>query len=181
MTASPLPADPSEVARLSDVARLAEIARLGLDREEQSQHLRGIVDDVAAHLDQPWAWITIFLDDTQVFAATHGDFDLAAKANGVPNQRGLDPATFRDGEPVAFADLLLVEAYRENPNVTEYGSRNFVGVPLISRSGFLLGVLCASGTQPREYDAAEVAFLQEKAAEALVWLSPVWLSGPTPA
>ena len=87
MTASPLPADPSEVARLSDVARLAEIARLGLDREVQSQHLRGIVDDVAAHLDQPWVSITIFL----------------------------------------------------------------------------------------------VAFLQEKAAEALVWLSPVWLSGPTPA
>jgi len=51
--------------------------------------------------------------------------------------------------------------------VTVGGMRAYLGAPLISHTGHVLGGLCGLDVQPREFASEDVAFVRERAVEVV--------------
>jgi GAF domain-containing protein len=148
--------------------RLLDIARLGLDLEAERQYLRDIVESVAVHLDTPFVMIDVLLDDAQVFLAGYGPVPAwIDEVGGTPLEWAFCKPLVAERAPRAVADLAADPMFRDNPLVTVEGVRAYVGAPLISHRGHVLGGICGLDVRPRSFSATEIAFLQEMAAETV--------------
>jgi GAF domain-containing protein len=153
---------------LHAIDRLREVARLGLDREQARPYLQDIVDEAAARLGAPIALADVLLDGAQVFIAGHGPVpDWIAQATGTPVEWAFCRPFVADRQPRVVPDLTADPQWRENPLVTVDGARAYIGVPLISHQGLVVGGICAVDMQPREFPSDAVAVLQRLADEAM--------------
>jgi GAF domain-containing protein len=150
------------------VDRLLDIARLGLDREAERGHLQDIVARVAARLCTPFAVIDVLLDDAQVFLAGAGTTPAwIVEVGGTPIEWAFCTPLIGERVPRVVPDLTVDPMFRGNPLVTIEGVRSYVGAPLISHRGHVLGGICGLDVRTRDFVPAEVAFLQEMAAETV--------------
>ena len=148
--------------------RLLDVARLGLDREADRVHLQDIVETVAVRLDTPFVIIDVLLDDAQVFLAEHGPVPAwIAEVGGTPLEWALCTPLITERAPRVVPDLTADPMFRDNPLVTVEGLRSYIGAPLISHRGHVLGGICGVDVRTREFAPAEIAYLQEMAAETV--------------
>jgi GAF domain-containing protein len=154
--------------QLRSADRLRDVARLGLDRELARPYLQQFVDEVADRLGMPIALADVLLDEAQVFVAGHGPVpDWIAEASGTPIEWAFCRPFVSDRRPRVVPDLSADPMFRDNPLVTVEGARAYIGVPLVSHQGHVVGGLCAVDMQPREFDADAVALLERLAAEVV--------------
>ncbi|XVV11386.1 GAF domain-containing protein [Actinoplanes sp. CA-131856] len=148
--------------------RLLDVARLGLDREEPRPCLQEIVDQVAERLGAPFALIDVLLDGAQVFLAGHGPVPpWIAEAGGTPIEWAFCRPFLTDPRPRFVRDLSEDPMWRDNPLVTVEGARAYIGVPLISRRGHVIGGLCALDLAPRDFPAESIATMERLADEVI--------------
>lgn len=153
---------------LQSADRLRDVARLGLDREQTRPWLQEIVDEVADRLDMPIALADVLLDEAQVFVAGHGPVPAwIAEAAGTPVEWAFCRPFVADPSPRALPDLAADPMWQTNPLVTVEGARAYIGVPLVSHRGHVVGGLCAVDMQPREFEPAAIALLERLAAEVV--------------
>ncbi|XVU24034.1 GAF domain-containing protein [Actinoplanes sp. CA-054009] len=153
---------------LPDHDRLLDVARLGLDREEPRPYLQEIVDRVAARLEAPVALIDVLLDGAQVFLAGHGPVPAwIAEAGGTPIEWAFCRPFLTDRRPRFVRDLSKDPMWRDNPLVTVEGARAYLGVPLISHRGHVVGGLCAVDLAPRDFPEGSTALMERLAAEVI--------------
>lgn len=153
---------------MKTVDRLLDIARLGLDREAERGHLQDIVGAVAVRLDTPFALIDVLLDDAQVFLAGFGATSAwVAEVGGTPIEWAFCTPLIGERVPRVVPDLATDPMFRDNPLVTIEGVRAYIGAPLISHRGHVLGGICGLDMRTREFAPAEISFLQEMAAETV--------------
>jgi len=158
-------ADPFGVRRPD---RLADVARLGCDREVDRHYLHDLVERAALLLGTPFALIDVLLDDAQVFLASVGPLpEWVRLAGGTPLEWAFCGPLVRDRAARSVTDLADDPLFRDNPLVTVAGVRAYAGAPLISNTAQVLGGLCGLDLQPRVFDAAALAGLQELADEAV--------------
>ena len=69
-----------------ETKRLEEISRLGLHHLGKDAVLQGMVDEAAQALDMPTALISIVLDSSQHFVASHGLTGWLAQTQGTPRE-----------------------------------------------------------------------------------------------
>ena len=148
--------------------RLREVARLGLDREVARPYLQEIVEEVADRLDVPIALADVLLDEAQVFVAGHGPVpQWIAEASGTPIEWAFCRPFVSDRTPRAVPDLTADPRWADNPLVTVDGARAYIGVPLVSSQGHVVGGLCAVDVQPRDFAPNAIDMLQRLAAEVV--------------
>ena len=156
---------------MRSVGRLLDIARLGLDREAERGHLQDIVVAVAARLDTPFALIDVLLDDAQVILAGFGPApDWVAEVGGTPIEWAFCRPLIDERAPRVVPDLTADPMFRDNPLVTVEGVRAYIGAPLISHHGHVLGGICGLDVRTREFTRADVGFLEGMAAETVARL-----------
>ncbi|WIM92592.1 GAF domain-containing protein [Actinoplanes oblitus] len=151
---------------LDQPGRLNEIAELGLDREQSRPWLSDLVEVVAVELEAEIALATILLDRAQAFAAGHGLPGWLTEAGGTPIEWSFCTAMLGQRSICVINDLTADPAGQDNPLVTVAGVRAYIGAPLMSPRGYVLGGLCALGLRPRQFTTDQVVFLQNMAAEA---------------
>ena len=150
------------------VDRLIDVARLGLDREDGRYYLVEIVDTVAERLGIPFVMIDVLLNDAQVVLAGHGPMpEFITESGGTPLEWAFCQPLVTGRQPRAVTDLTADPMFRDNPLVTIGGLRAYAGAPLISHTGHVLGGLCSLDVRPRPFEAAELAFLGQMAAEVV--------------
>jgi GAF domain-containing protein len=150
------------------VGRLLDIARLGLDREAERGHLQDIVQTVSVRLDTPFALIDVLLDDAQVILAGFGATPAwVAEVGGTPIEWAFCTPLIEERAPRVVPDLTADPMFRDNPLVTVEGVRSYIGAPLISYRGHVLGGICGLDVRTREFTSAEIDFLQGMAAETV--------------
>ncbi|MDP3340390.1 sensor domain-containing diguanylate cyclase [Frigidibacter sp.] len=67
----------------------------------------------------------------------------------------------RRNEPMLVPDATEDPRFAMNPLVTgDPGIRSYLGIPLTTPDGYNLGALCAIDTQPRRFDATQIAVMQ---------------------
>ncbi|MFI1989196.1 GAF domain-containing protein [Actinoplanes sp. NPDC020271] len=154
--------------QLSDRGRLHEIARLGLDREEHRPYLTEVVDEVAERLGTPFAVLDVLLDDAQVFLAGHGPMPpWIAEVGGTPIEWAFCTPMLEHRESHVVDDFTTEPGYCTNPLVTVEGVRSYIGAPLISSAGFVLGGLCAIDVRRRDFDDRDRRYLTDMAVRTV--------------
>lgn len=147
--------------------RLAEIASLDLFGPDLVGLLEEFTEAVAVRLGLPASLVSIVLDDTAVFAAATGTEGWLAPAGGMPRDWAFCRHAVDRGRPLVVEDALLHPSLAESSPVVEAGVRCYLGVPLVSSRGFVLGTLCALGTRARRFTEGDLEDL-DLLAEQLV-------------
>src|SRR6185369_2158983 len=79
--------------------------------------------------------------------------------------RGLSRSVLQTGRPVMVPDIM---ARQNEIKATRHGFRGYVGVPLLARSGEVIGVLRILTYHARDFNEDEVELLQQLAAGAAI-------------
>ncbi|BCJ42284.1 hypothetical protein GCM10010168_87170 [Actinoplanes ianthinogenes] len=154
--------------QLHDTARLREVARLGLDREAPREYLAGMVEEVSGRIGTPFAVLDALLDDSQVFLAGCGPIPAwAGEVGGTPVEWAFCTRLLTGGKPLFIPDTAQDPEHRDNPLVRVEGVRSYIGAPLISTNGHVVGGLCALDVQPRQFAEADLAYLAGMADETV--------------
>jgi signal transduction histidine kinase len=155
MKAAPIPPDDEE--------RLAELYRYALLDTPVEQAFEDLTALAAHILDVPISLVSLVDRDRQWFKS----------------RRGLSAAqTARDvsfcGHAVASKDVLVVsnafedERFADNPLVTDEPRVVFyVGVPLITSTGYALGTICGIDHEPREVSREQLDLVSGLARQAM--------------
>ncbi|BCY14357.1 GAF domain-containing protein [Actinoplanes sp. L3-i22] len=153
---------------LRDRERLREVARLGLDREENRDYLGDVVKSVANRLGTPFALADALLDDAQVFLAGCGPVpEWITEANGIPIEWAFCTSLLAERSARTVGDFTTDPEHHANPLVTVEGVRSYIGAPLISSTGFVLGGLCALDLRRRSFNDLDLEYLTEMAGETV--------------
>ncbi|WP_229069283.1 GAF domain-containing protein [Actinoplanes sp. DH11] len=152
---------------LRDPARLREVARLGVDREAPRDYLAELVEQVAVRIGTPFAVVTVLLSDAQVFLAGYGPMpEWLGEAGGTPIEWAFCRPLLRQRGPHYVNDFTTDPEYRHNPLVTVEGVRSYIGAPVVSARGQILGSICGLDLCPRDFDAGQLRDIQNLAGEA---------------
>jgi|GEM_PF-1546290 len=83
--------------------------------------------------------------------------------------RGLSRSVIQTGQTIIVSDM-LAENIQDRPAMTRHGFRGYVGVPLFSRNGEVIGVLRVLTYHDRHFTQDEVELLQQLAGGAAIAL-----------
>jgi GAF domain-containing protein len=148
---------PAEEEERQKAVELSGVLRRGGDR-----HLQEIVERAAARFHAPIAAISIIDRDRQWFVAKTGvETDETPRAVSFCAH-----ALHRPGEPLLVPDAQKDLRFQGNPLVTGAPHiRFYAGVPLVDRTGYILGALCVIDPSPRagKVDLFELSLLAREA------------------
>jgi len=141
--------------------RNAELARydiLGTPSEREFDD----VADIAAYLAGSEMAYVSFMDDTSLwFKAAHG-----FTARKIPREQTYCQFVLQNERPVAIPDTDKEKIYVPvTPEGLAQQIRFYVGVPLRSQSGYVLGTLCVADRTPRKVPDQLVPMLEKLAAQ----------------
>ena len=147
------PVDPGEARRL---AALDQLQLLGTGREERFDRITRMAQRV---FDVPIATVTLIAEDHLWFKS----------AQGMPVDRADRQSSFCDRTMAlrrthVVPDALQDPAYADAPAVAGPPHvRFYAGHPLTGPGGTVVGTLCLFDTEPRSFDARDLAVLEELA------------------
>ncbi|BCY12644.1 GAF domain-containing protein [Actinoplanes sp. L3-i22] len=153
--------------RLAAPARLQELARYDLAADE----LRSVLDKVAERsaklLETPVSLVSVLSADAQQIIGSYGLGEWIATAQGAPAEWAVCSRTVLNGEPYCVADFSDDPVHAANPFLTTVGLRSYLGVPLATPGGVMLGAHCVVDSKRRIYTDVDLAVLTDSAEEAM--------------
>ncbi|GIE87628.1 GAF domain-containing protein [Actinoplanes regularis] len=156
--------------RLAEASRLAELARYDLS----GASLRATLDEVAERsaklLETPVSLVSVLDADTQRIIGAYGLGDWEAVAQDAPAEWAVCSRTVLNGEPYCVTDFGADPAHAANPFLATTGLRSYLGVPLATPDGVMLGAHCVVDRRRRIYTDVDLAVLSDSADEAMAAL-----------
>jgi len=151
-----------ELARsVSDQTRLSVLAsRLLLDTPPEERFDR-ITRLAAAALRAPVALISLVDDRRQFFKSAYGLPAPWSQCRETPLSHSFCKHVVATGESFVVDDATSSERVAGNPAISELGVRAYLGHPIRSPEGEVLGSLCVIDTQPRRWTDADRAVLAD--------------------
>jgi diguanylate cyclase (GGDEF)-like protein len=138
-------------------ARLEALDRLDILDTPREESFDRIARMVRRALDVPVAIVSFIDNHRQWYKACYGlDVQDADK------QTTFCRMVLADRAPVIVTDAATDERVRDNPHVlARRGVRFYIGVPLTTRDGHILGTLCVIDYKPREPRPGDVEILKD--------------------
>lgn len=135
-----------------DPQRLAALARYDLRSPAAREALDGLAERAANLAGSPIGLVSVVLDDAQFFAGRHGLDGWLDAVGGTPIEWSFCADVVRSEDALEVPDAHANARYATNPLVTEDGVRCYLGVPLRTEDGHVLGSLCVIGTDERQFE-----------------------------
>ena len=157
----PMSADPD---LLGDPARVSAVRRL-LAQGTSASGLDRLTRLAADLLQAPFCQVSLIAEE-QVIASVFG-VALRPDQRVGPAAESLCSVTVTLGAPFAVSDARLDERVRDLPPVTSGAVRAYLGVPLLTSTGLVLGALCVFDPEPRTWTAHDVGVLAELGTSAI--------------
>jgi GAF domain-containing protein len=155
-------------AALYNPARLSAVRATGLLGAGENPALSRLANAARCALASPVAVITV-LDASRHWVV--GQSGLPAEApRSMPFRSSIMPDQVMAGSPVVLEDALRAPTSAALQAFVDSGQRAFAAVPLISRSGHVLGSLWVADTVPRSWSAEELKLLGDLAVGAVAEL-----------
>jgi GAF domain-containing protein len=117
-------------------------------------------------LDVPISLVTIVEEDRQRFPGQVGLAEPWATRRETPLSYSFCKHVVAAGAPVEIVDAREDDRVRDNPAIPEFGIVAYLGVPLASPDGTVLGSVCAMDQRPRTWTADDRALLTDLCAAA---------------
>jgi two-component system, cell cycle sensor histidine kinase and response regulator CckA len=156
--------------RLNDVERLAAVAGLGLVAAPGSPEFDRLTDLTRRVLGVPVALVTLVHAERQVLVSCPGLRDPWRTAGETPISHSFCRHTIETGEPLVVNDANRHPILRANPAIEALGVVAYLGIPLITGDGHVLGTLCAIDHRPREWTEQEIGIMRGLAASVMTKL-----------
>ena len=171
-----MPESGAKIPSLHPDAQLKHANRLTvLDR---AQLLRAIEGDIsfdqmsalaARTLRVPLALVSMVADDIQFFKGLHGTLPEPFQSDrGTPIRFSFCQHVAATGQALVVTDAREHPLVLDNPAIEALTVIAYLGVPLTTASGHVLGSFCVIDHQPRQWTAEEVEILRGLAALAMV-------------
>jgi GAF domain-containing protein len=168
-TPEPAPADPPEPV-LSGPERLALLVRTGLMEGERDAVLDGIAGAARRVVRVPVALVSLVDHERQVFACALG----LPEPWATTRETALSHSFCRHA--VVRRAALVVEDARRHPDlrhnlaIRDLGVVAYLGIPLATSDGTVLGTLCVIDHEARRWTAQEVELVSDLATAAAAHL-----------
>ncbi len=152
---------------LDDPARLAAVRRIVVPgpRSEALDRLTAL----AANLLRASSAQVSVIGEHQLVLGLSGP-DLAEEEWGGPREDSLCTVTVRSDGPLAVSDALTDPRVSALPPVVGGRIGSYLGVPLVTSDGHVLGALCVYDDEPRAWSPEQVGILGELAASVVAEL-----------
>lgn len=161
-------------------SRLYEEAR---EREDMETLLKELSQDIAVlDVDALMQKLTLKVrevlkaDVSDVRLMVDGEWRSVGVSGAEPGSlqpsglgRGLSRSVIQTGQPVVVADIIATNPQAAR-TAARHGFRGYLGVPLFSRNGDVIGVLRLLSYRPRDFNQEEVELLQQLAGGAAIAL-----------
>lgn len=135
---------------LSDPARMREVRAVDLgDRRER--RLDFICATASDLLQTPVVHMTIVSEREQCYVAAHGLPEGLADARSIGLEYSICQYVVALGSTLVVRDALQERFLTGNLAVTEWGVRSYLGEPVRSPAGPVLGSFCALSYEPRDW------------------------------
>lgn len=158
----PLRSDP-----VHDADRLAALRALGLLDGPASPAFDRLTRLAAKVVRAPVALVSLVDDDRQFFASSRGLCEPWASCRQTPLSHSFCQHVVRSGDPLVIPDARRDPLVRGNRAIPELGVSAYLGMPLTTAAGHVLGSLCVIDDRPRDWDEDEVETLRDLAAAVM--------------
>lgn len=130
---------------------------LGLMDSRMDQSLLNIIELAARVLDAPSSFASILEHhkSRQFFPACFGLPDELEEKRETPIDESICRFVQADQKTVAICDLLLDERTKDNPLVHRHGLRSYIGTPIHTVSGKVIGALCCMSNRPNQWTSVD--------------------------
>ncbi|MBD0319656.1 MAG: GAF domain-containing protein, partial [Gemmatimonadetes bacterium] len=147
-----------------DAARLSELRATGLLDSPAEEVFDRLTRLAARLLDAPVSRVTLVSDDRQFFKSHAGP---PAESRETPLSHSYCRHVVASGETLVIGDAREHPLVAGNPAIAEYDALAYVGVPLRTGNGHVLGTLCVVDHQPRAWTAEQAETLEVLAASVM--------------
>lgn len=148
---------PRSMKNDNEQGRLQEFERVNPLAHASDASFNTITKLVQATLDIPCVAISLIDRDTRHLKAKQG-FDLAS----TPRSEAICEQILRSKSPLAITDLTEETRFAgASAEGSSLGLRAYIGAPLVTDSGHILGALCAFDTRPRNFSAEQIERLTQ--------------------
>jgi hypothetical protein len=155
---------PSAVHAPARLRELRGTQLLDSPAEESFDRLTRLTSTV---LNVPIALVSLVDDDRQFFKSCLGLPQPWARQRQTPLSHSFCQHVVESGEPLVISDAREHPVLRDNLAIRDIGVIAYMGVPLITPSGNVLGTLCAIDHQPRHWTTEQVEILSNLAGSVL--------------
>ncbi|CAA9340547.1 MAG: diguanylate cyclase/phosphodiesterase (GGDEF & EAL domains) with PAS/PAC sensor(s) [uncultured Gemmatimonadetes bacterium] len=145
-------------------ARLAELRATGLLDSPADEAFDRFTRLAARLLNAPIALVSLVDADRQFFKSHVGLSGAAADTRQTPLSHSYCRHTVATGNTLAIPDARLHPLVHDNPAVAECGAIAYLGAPLHSADGHVLGTLCVVDHRPRSWSAEQTETIEALAA-----------------
>ncbi|NML13382.1 histidine kinase dimerization/phosphoacceptor domain -containing protein [Azohydromonas caseinilytica] len=147
-------------SRLDDPERLAALRRTGLMDSEPEESFDRFTRLAAHSLQVPLCLISLVDERRQFFKSAYGLPEPWASLRQTPLSHAICQYVVTSGQVQEIADTRADARLRDSPAVTELGVGAYLGVPLATPDGQVLGSFCVIDHQPRAWRAQDRATLE---------------------
>ncbi len=125
-----------------------------------SEPLDRLTSLVAKVLRVPLALVSLVSHERQAFLGMHGTLPQPFHLRETPLSHSFCQHVVTTAQPLIIHDALIDERVRDNPAIRDLSVAAYMGVPLITSDGQVLGSLCAIDTVPRHWADDDVEMLR---------------------
>ncbi|MES2522267.1 MAG: PAS domain S-box protein [Gemmatimonadota bacterium] len=162
---------------LSDRGRLAAIHATRLVDQPSSEALDSLTRLACRLVAAPIALVTMVEVERQFFAAACGLQEPEATRREIPISHSLCQQVVTSGEQLVVGDACSDRRVCDNPAVVDFNIGAYLGVPLRTPDGFVLGSFCVLDTREREWTADDIAVVEDLARAAMADLQGRTVAG----
>ena len=161
---------------IENPARLEALENSGLLDTPPEERFDRVTRELAGALHAPGALVSLVDADRQFFKSRiDAKFDPDGKNaddRETPLAYSFCKHVVGGGEPLVVEDAQLNAVVRGNPAIESAGVRAYLGVPLRTQSGQVLGSLCVFDREPREWSDEDLQRAQQAARDVMLEISP---------
>ena len=149
---------------LNDPDRLAELSATGLLDSEPDESFDRLTRMVIRLLNVPVSLVSLVDNRRQFFKSQHGLPAPIAEERQTPLTHSFCQIVVNEGAPLSVTDALNDPRVCDNLAIPDLGVAAYLGFPLITASGHVLGSLCAIDTKPRQWTDDDMRLMADVAA-----------------
>ncbi len=153
--------------QLRDPERLAALQQLGLLDSPPDPAFDRLTRLAATVIGTPIALVSLVDRERQFFKSAFGLSGPWRSQRQTPLPYSFCKHVVATGQPLAIEDAREHPLTRDNRAVIEYELIAYLGVPLVTEAGHVLGALCVLDIRPRSWSQAEIEILTDLAASVM--------------
>lgn len=158
---------PETPSQVHDEARLAALHRTGLLDSGPEDSFERLGSLARRLIDAPTALVSLVAEDRQHFKCCVGLAEPYASAGETPLSHSICQHALVSPGPLVIPDTSVDQRLIGNHAVDVLGAAAYLGVPLVGRTGHVLGSFCVLDDKPRTWTAEEVAAMEDLAVAVM--------------